>query len=1039
VAALRSSGEPAEYLIKPWDIEDGLPNSSVTAITQTRDGYLWVGTYDGLARFDGARFVTIDTPALGHERIEDLFLDDYGTLWINTYRGGLTSYRDGVFRREWPDRGEFDMHTTLAVCSSNALVFVTQFGDVLRRQSASGTDRPAWTSRTPPGGARLVFQCAERDGTLWFLSRDRHIIRFIAGEFKEWPTEVGPPGNRVLTLTTDARGRVWAGTDQGVARWDGRQFEVMTPTNGEPALEASFVFPTRDNGLWVLAGGRLRKQIGRQWVAEAHEWRGLLGRASTRAMGAHEDRDGGVWFNHYGNGLFHITPDGLFQRFTSRTGLLSDRVWAWFQGREGEIWLGLDRGGLARLVERRFQVISAAEGLPARAALSVCEDEAGTMWFGTYGGGLCGWNDGKLENIAVGSGESENFVFSIFPQAGQGLWLSASAGEDAFRFQEGQVRPGPWEVHGIKAILVDHTGRVWLGTKTGVSWWLPDRRRSFTARDGMAPSPVRAVVETREGTVWCGNDDGTLYRCDADRVEAFRPTDGLAGKPIWSLLADADGALWAGTFRGGLLRFKNGKFTRVTLEQGLAGDVISGILEDTQGQLWLGTHQGICRVDKAALTDCMDRPPRRVECVTYGRLDGLPTLECGGNYQPSCWRAHDGRLWFATVKGIVSVKPEELKSNPAMPPVVVEELRVDGERMALDGQQVVVPPGRKQFEFRFTALSFIAPDKVRFRYRLKGLGNDWVEADTTRRTALYPHLPARDYQFQVQACNNDGVWNEKGSTVAFTVLPHFYETWWFRSVVAAGVLGCVAAGVRVITTRKYRLALARMEQQHAIERDRARIAKDIHDDLGAGLTQITLLSELARRDPPEQAGAHLERICDSARRMTRTMDEIVWAVDPQHDTLSGLMDYVSAFTEDFLRTAGIRCRMDLPAELPSLGVDAELRYHLFLALKETLNNIVKHAHATEVWLRLRLDPAGFTLVVEDNGQGLPAAGGSGNEKRLASGHGLPNLEQRLEAIGGRCVVQSAPGQGTRVEMSLRLAAGPSPIVATGQHAGDGPF
>jgi signal transduction histidine kinase len=226
-----------------------------------------------------------------------------------------------------------------------------------------------------------------------------------------------------------------------------------------------------------------------------------------------------------------------------------------------------------------------------------------------------------------------------------------------------------------------------------------------------------------------------------------------------------------------------------------------------------------------------------------------------------------------------------------------------------------------------------------------------------------------------------------------------------------------------------------LEQQHAIERDRARIAKDIHDDIGAGLTQITLLSELARREP-EQAVAHLDRISGSARQLTRAMDEIVWAVDPQHDTFNGLMDYISAYAEDFLRVAGIRCRMDLPNELPAIGVEAELRYNLFLALKEVLNNIVKHAHATEVWLRLRIEPKSFTLVVEDDGCGLPTARtgetAAGAGDRIASGSGLLNLENRLAAIGGRCVVTSAPGGGTRAEMTVNVVTAPSPVVAIGQ-------
>lgn len=1029
------SAAPPEYLIDTWDTEQGLPNSSVTAIAQTRDGYLWVGTYDGLARFDGVRFVPVNTPELGHARIQDLFLDTNGTLWINTYRGGLTSFCNGAFRREWPERGEFDSHTVLAASSTNEVLFATQTGEVLRRTGLAGDPHATWTAFTPPNSARLLYGCADAFQTLWFMTREGKITRFTNGKFQDLMIPSGLIAERVSTLIADSQGRVWAGTDNGIALWDGQRFQTMTPTNSDANGETRFLLPTRDGGAWALAVGRWRKALCGQWTAEAPEWGALLGFASGRAMGMHEDSQGGVWLNHYGNGLFHITRDGQFQRFTTREGLPGDRVWAWFEDAEQNVWLGVERGGLVRLREQQFQVIGTRAGLSARAAQTVCEDEQGTMWFGTAGGGLCRWHGGQLDTIQVGTDPSDNFVFSAFPRA-PGLWLSATAGEDLHLFEEDQVQRAPWQVHGVKAILVDRSGRLWMGTKNGLSWWLPNRRRSFTSRDGITVSAVRALAEAADGRVWCGNDEGTLYRCGPDSIQSFRPTDSLASQPIWSLLVASDGVIWVGTFQGGLLRFKDGVFKRVTTEEGLPSDVISGILDDGRGQLWLSTHQGICRVDKQSLAACLEGDSHRLDATTFGRLDGLPTLECGGNYQPSCWRARDGRLWFATSKGIVSVKPAELKRSPALPPVVLEEFRVDGERVPLNGRPLDLPPGRTQFEFRFTAPSFVAADKIRFRYKLEGLDADWVEADT-RRVAQYSHLLARDYRFHVLACNSDGQWNQPGAVLAFTLDPFFYQTRWFLALAGAAILCGVAGVVRAATTHKYRQALRRLEQQHAIERDRTRIAKDIHDDLGAGLTQITLLSELARREPADQAVAHLDHIAASARRLTRAMDEIVWAVNPQHDTLNGLMDYISAYTEDFLRTAGIRCRMDLPHMLPTAHVDAESRYHLFLALKETLNNIVKHAHATEVRLRLLIFPGRFTLVIEDDGQGLSSSRLAGNGQRLDSGHGLSNLENRLAQVGGRCSIISTAGEGTRVEMTLPLDPLPSPIVANGQNATNG--
>ena len=1057
--SLRST--PADFLVDQLDTGDGLPSSTVTAIAQTPDGYLWVGTYNGLARFDGARFVTFDPvnkPELGQARVQGLFLDANGTLWINTFRGGLTSYRDGEFRNELSDRPPFDVHTTLAVSTTNRVTFVTQFGEVLEHELAN--PRGVWRTTAPPAGSLPIFQCADAAGRLWFLTRDWHILQFFNGEFEILADDGGLSGSKINTLAADAQGKVWAGAENEIALWDGRQFVAMTPTNGEADIDPRGLFPLKSGAIWVLDGFRLRKMEGRAWTAEIPAWRGLLGAASGRAMGVHEDDDGGLWFNHYGNGLFHVTADGKFQRLTSSPDNLpsdrylpNSRVGAWFQGRDGGVWAGVDHGGLVRLRERRFHVIGPAEGLPARTALSVCEDKSGVMWIGTAGGGLCRWTNGLLARYAVGLSASANFIFSIAFRPDGGAWLSGSEGEDLYQFVDGRIQRASWDLHGIKCILVDRQNRVWMGLKagSGLARWAGGERQIFNLGTNSFSPAVRALAESLDGKVWAGAEDGTIFRCDDRALVPFRPADALADQPIYSLLAETNGTLWAGTFRGGLLRFKDGKFSRIAATNGLPVEVISQILDDGQ-RLWLGTQQGIYSVAKSALNTVADGRASTLDFVSYGRHDGIAPVECSGGYQPACGRAADGKLWFTTLVGAVWVQPEEVTTKSTPPPVLIEEVRVDGElvdnlqlivdgkktgaaagakRPTLDYQPIFISPGHKQIDFRFTALSFDGGDQARFRYRVDGLDNDWVDLDT-RRLVQLRNLPPRKYKFRVIACDSDGAWNLAGAEVTFVVQPFFYQTLTFRLIASGLLISGISFAVRRAATRKYRRKLALLEQQHAVERDRARIAKDIHDDVGAGLTQITLLTELARREPA-QSEANLGRITDAARRLTKAMDEIVWAVDPQHDTLAGLMDYVSAYAEDFLLVADIRCRMDLPMTLPVLRVEAELRYNLFLALKETLNNIVKHSKAKEVWLRLKLEGNQLTLIVEDNGRGMSVAGATGAD-RLHSGYGLGNLARRLESVGGRCAVHSESGRGTRVEFSATLPGDASSVVAIG---GDG--
>lgn len=1045
-----------DYLIDVWTSENGLPNSSVTAIAQTGDGYLWVGTYNGLARFDGVRFVTFDpanTPELKHARVAGLFVDAEGTLWINTYDGSMTAWRHGVFSREWQGG-----QVSSVFSRSNQVLFA-----VLRGELVCGTGHSHapgdWKTIKLTGLTTGYSFCEDQTGTLWYLMRNGTLGRVRGTNSESLPPGTGVDGQKVNSLTADRNGHIWIGTDKSIAVWDGQRFVDQTPTNSEPQLNVSFLFATSSNGCWVFANGRARKCLDRRWVAEADSLRDLAG-SFPSALRAYEDREGGVWFRHFGLGLYHARPDGAIQRISKTNGLPGDRVSCWFQDREGNLWAGVDRGGLVRLREKRFQVIGPAQGLPAQAVSSVCEDGLGNVWIGTFGGGLNRWRDGALKRFDLPEGASKDFFFSVFPDSQNRLWLSAGR-EDLFVYENERITQLPTPVHGVKAILADRKGRVWLGKNSGLACWADGALKNYGTNDGIGLIVIRALAEDQQGGIWVGAEDGGLYEFKDGKFTLHQAEDGLAGQAIWSLLVDDEDTLWVGTFRGGLLRFKEGRFTRYTTKNGLPSDIVCQILDDGLGNLWVGSQRGIFHVPKTKLRQFADGEIESVPCVSCGLYDGLPALECSGNYQPSCWRSRDGRLWFATVKGAVSTHPEEVHVNYLPPPVVIEEIVVDGKPIlgnegridenrkdqanrnfpaSAAGLQkaLQIPPGDHQFEFRYAAPSYVAPQNIRFRYKLEGLDNKWVEAGD-RRSVPYSHLKPGDYRFCVMACNNDGFWNEAGATVALKVSPHFWETWWFRTLLSLAVGGTLVGVARFAATRKLRRQLERLEQQRAIERDRMRIAKDIHDDLGAGLTQIMLQSALARREPTQETQMHLTQISDTASDLIRAMDEIVWAINPQNDTLDGLGTYICKFTHEYLTAVGVRCRLDVPGQLPLRSLSSETRHNLFLAIKEALNNVLKHSGATEVWLHLALQPSGFTITIKDNGCGFkpgatadPAPAGG----RIASGQGLRNMAKRLETIGGVCTVKSAPGKGTSVELVVNFEPGHSPILASSQKGRD---
>jgi signal transduction histidine kinase/ligand-binding sensor domain-containing protein len=1017
------------YLIDSWDSEEGLPDNFVTSIAQTPDGYIWAGTYNGLGRFDGSRFVVFNprnTPQLGNARIFKVLMDAQGTLWINTHDGSLTSWRHGIFTREWKGEGNDSSEAWLVASSSREIVFAFRSGLLIRRSLVPGVSN-AWDVLQPPGKPPGASYCEDRDGMLWCSTLDGRLWRVVNDRFEGLlPKENGLRGQTIHWLATDRSNRIWVGTEKEMAMWNGDRFQDMNP-EGETNLDVASLFFTRDGGAIVAANGRLRKYLNRRWVAELKPEPDLMQEQQLWPV-LYEDRDCGLWQASQGMGIFHMDPEGATQQITIADGLQSDHTTCCFEDQEGDFWIGLGRGGIARLRKKHFETIGMPGDLPARPATTVCEDEAGALWIGTYGGGLNRWQNGVLTNFHIPTRSAGDFVFSAYPDSRSGLWISAGT-EDLFIFQDGRLKPAPTSVHGVKSILVDRQGRTWtgkMGRYLGVACWTGGQLRTWDLQDGSITKPVRALTEGKNGVVWIGSDGGSIYRFENGQLHGFQLPEFPADQAVWSLRADADGSLWIGTSAAGLLHFEMGRFTRFTAQDGLPDDMICQILDDQQGNLWIGTHHGICRVNKTALRDFASGQAFTIACSIFDRSDGLPTLQCSDMYQPSAWRGHDGKLWFATAKGVVGVQPDEMPVNSQPPPVVIEELLVDGKnQMPPEGPEtntlIKVSPGKQNFEFRYTALSLANADKIQFRYRLEGFDEKWINAGT-RRWVQYNYLKPATYRFHVMACNNDGVWNETGASINLQVMPYFWDTWWFLALLALALIAGVTALVRYISHRSLRRELERLERQRDIERDRARIARDIHDHIGSGLTRINLLSELLLGDPKGQLPGRIAQITGVTCELMQAMDEIVWAVNPKNDTLDSLVCYLGDFADEYLRAARIRLRINLPESLPSWHLTSEVRHNLFLAVKEVLNNVVKHSMATEVVFELKLDSNVALLRIHDNGRGIRA--NSGNADLMNDGlhrpssNGLENLKKRAAAIGGCCLIRSDPETGTHVEFNI---------------------
>jgi ligand-binding sensor domain-containing protein/signal transduction histidine kinase len=998
LARARDFSQLSEYQTTTWRVEDGLPQSTVTSIAETADGYLWLGTQNGLVRFDGVKFKVFDennTPAIKNSRIVRLLSESDGTLWIGTEHSGLVCFRNGQFSDySVPSRG------------------------------------------TTHDYARVFSN--DRAGALWQVSCEWQLLRFARGKFDTVSDQWDLSSHDAHALTCDRQGQIWVGTESQLAVLKNGRFQLEWDRTNEENFQVDFLSPSRNGGVWVAANGRLRKFESGHWTADlgAYNW------MNHPIYDLFEDKQNRLWVVTLGSGLFRYDPNGQVLHLTSENGLPTDFVRCLTEDREGNLWVGTEGGGLCRLKPSIFQTYGAKQGLASDQVMAVAPARGGGLWIGTDGDALDRWQDGKVRHYGFNDGLRNGHVWSVIQDrhgiVWAGTWDGIFRGTDAgnfIDFSDGQNIG--WQV---LAIFEDSNGDLWLGQQAfGGITRIHDQERTVVKIPGTSANlDVRSITEDLAGNLWVGTSEDGLYRMnmkDGKFAHYGRP-EGLGSDSIWSLYVDQEGVLWVGTCRGGLSRWQNGRFVTWNTKNGLVNDVICQILEDNAGNLWLGSYGGIFRVNKHELNLSASGPSRQIYCVGYNLEDGLPSLECQGGFQPSSYRSPDGRLWFPTIKGLVVVDPAKVRGNLLPPPVAIEDVIADGTSFfrshgsaAGDLEPAAsIPPGNKRLEFQYTALSFSAPDGVRFKYRLEGLEKDWEDAGT-KRAAAYSHVPPGNYHFHVIACNSDGVWNDTGATVAIAVLPYFWETKWFLALNVLAALAIIISVARFVERRRLRQRLERAEREQAVEKERSRIAKDIHDDLGANLTEIALLSEFAQEPAasPAQVQADMQKIAAKARSLTQIMDEVVWAVNPKNDTLEKFVTYTCSYVEEYLQMVKIACRLEVPEFLPEIILTSETRHNLFLVVKEALNNIVKHACASEARFQIGLDSGALVLTIRDNGKGFNNDARGVGERNISAGSqkdGLENMRKRIESLGGRIEVESRPGGG--MCLTIIIALDPAP-------------
>lgn len=949
----------SQYRFDSWTTDNGLPQVSVNTIRQTRDGFIWLTTFGGLVRYDGLRFQvfnTGNTKGLRASRFSRLEEDAEGNLWMSTEGQGMTRYRDGVFTTYTTENGLPDNFVAAMWIGPNGHLIIEVAGKLYSWNGQSFVENVP-----PPGEPNVPPLHRTKKDTAWFF-HDSHLRRYENGQLTvDYPTDL-----TILRGYEDSAGRMWLAVD-------GRDTLFMFMDGKLTEFHNSDGFPEFRMGMTI------------------------------------EDNSGNLWFGA-SDGIYQF--DGQkFTRYTTADGLVRGLITSIFQDREGTLWVGTS-GGLSRLTRRTITTYSEPDGLAHDNVYPIFEDADGKIWIGSWAG-LSVFENGTFQNVGPRYSAGAELMMSILRDRRGNFWFGTWSGL-VMPPENHAPKPGPKVLDGmnVRAIYEDRAGNIWFGTSYGLVKFDGREYTSFGQKEGFPARGTFVIREDRSGTLWIGTESGLVAYRNGTFI-SITERYGTAGNIVRSIYEDAEGTIWIGMYDSGIYRFQNEVFTHYTTENGLFDNGAFQIVEDKQNNFWISCNLGIYRVRKSDLNDLADGRIGEVTSILYNKRDGMLNSECNGGGQNAGLRAKDGRIWFPTQQGVAVLDPRTVPINTTPPPVVIESLIVDTKPVD-QYKAIEMQPGQSSLEIHYSGLSFINPELVKFKYKLEGLDPDWIDAQT-RRTAYYSHIPPGSYTFKVLAANRDGIWNEQGASIALSVLPPFWQTWWF--VILATI------GVTLMIYTLYRRRINRLTRAHAAqeafalkliesqERERKRIAAELHDSLGQSLVLIKNWALLAIDADAHQRSPkpNLDEISATASEAIKEVREISYNLGPYQLDRLGLKKTIAELVQKVDDASPARFNADLGEIDGCLTRDAEVSF--FRIVQEAVSNIVKHADATEASLAIDKDGEQLVLTVWDDGKGFDTSG-------TKSGFGLLGMSERVGLLKGELSVRSELGKGASIRVTL---------------------
>jgi signal transduction histidine kinase/ligand-binding sensor domain-containing protein len=948
--ALNPALDISQYAHTSWKIRDGFTKGIIRGVTQTPDGYLWLGTEFGLVRFDGVRTVPWQPPdgqLLPSTDVWSLLATPDGALWIGTAKG-------------------------LARWKSNALTHYPELAGQIVEMLFQDRQGRVWASGIAAAGGIL---CSIHDDSVACSGND------------------GSLGYGVYALHEDPHGTLWAGAGKGFWRWQPGP-PTFFPIPGEQDVVSGFD-EDDDGTLLIAARSGMRRLIGGRILTPP-----LSALGQARVGRVLRDREGALWVST-DQGLVHM-HDGRVDRYTEADGLSSDESYTFFEDREGNVWVAT-RVGLDRFRDVAVSTVSVKQGLPSSNVRAVVASSDGTIWIRTSGG-LAQWRSGRITAYR-GRGAS---TLALFQADRERNWILIRAAQNIRSIAQ-DAQATLWIADQVLGLLQSNPA----GEVTPIPW----------ATFGRKDFATTLAVHKASGALWLGFFDGGVVDFKDGRIRAvYTAADGLGEGRVTSLHVDREGTVWAAT-ESGLSRIRDGRVATLTTKSGLPCNTVHWAIQDDVGSMWLNTECGLLRVAWSEIAAWAADGGRSITTTVFDYADGIRPEAFASGFQPRVAKSRDGRLWFvgADGEGVKVVDPRHLPHNDLPPPVHIEQMIADRtayNTSARGSGDLSLPALTRDLQIDYTALSLVAPEKMRFRYKLEGHDRDWQDVGT-RRQAFYSNLPPRSYRFRVIASNNSGVWNNTGATVAFSIAPAYYQTTWFPALVAGMLLALVWAAhrlrLRIVEKHEREISFLNERLMKAQEQERIRIAGELHDGVMQQMLAVTMMLGTAkRRTSDSDTKTSLDKIQDKLIQAGTEIRQLSHDLHPPILQEAGLPEALRSHCEQFSASSGIPVACDADDAARELSRGAALA--LFRIAQEALANAAKHARAKRIAVRLTRSADMVSLRVSDDGIGFDA-GSLGTR----GGLGLVMMRERASQLNGAFQFESSPGRGTtiRVEIPFR--------------------